>query len=360
MRGRVGGCRISAEVGGPAVSPACQCPVRGPGMIGAVSSDAAPPQPFPPVDPYEEGLLDVGDGQRVYWSVSGNPEGVPALLVHGGPGSGSSPGSRRGFDPRVYRIVQFDQRGCGRSEPHASDVRVSLAHNTTEHLIADMEALRTHLGIERWLLYGGSWGSTLILAYAERFPERVSRIVLVGVTTTTPAEIEWLYRGAGLLLPDAWERFRDHLPPGERDGNLVAAYARLVNHPDPAVHEAAARAWCAWEDAVIAHESQGTPGQYSAKPEAARLAMVRICTHYFAHHAWLEDGRLLRDAHRLAGIPATLIHGRLDLSAPLRTAWDLARAWPTADLNIIEDSGHTGSPTLRDTVLTALQAHSTE
>ncbi|SHF62637.1 prolyl aminopeptidase [Streptoalloteichus hindustanus] len=308
---------------------------------------------FPDIEPHAHGLLDVGDGNHIYWETSGNPDGKPVLCVHGGPGSGGKRGSRKAFDPDAYRIILFDQRGCGQSRPHASDPAVSLDHNTTEHLIADMERLREHLGVRRWLLFGGSWGSTLILAYAQRHPERVSEIILVGVTTTSPDEIDWLYRGVGRLLPGPWETFRDALPETDRDGDLVAAYHRLLNSPDAAVRTRAARAWCAWEDAVIAHETLGKPGQYSAKSDDDLMAFTRICAHYFAHHAWLEDGQLLREAHRLAGIPAVLIHGRLDLGSPLATAWELAKAWPDADLQIIDDSGHTGSPAMRDAVLAA-------
>ena len=226
-----------------------------------------------------------------------------------------------------------------------------MALNTTGHLLADMEALREHLGIDRWLLYGGSWASTLILAYAERHPSKVIGIILVGVTMTRPHEIDWLYHGLRLLLPIEWERFRAEAPAADRDTNLVEAYRQLMENPDIAVRERAARDWCAWEDAVIAHEIVGNPGQYSAKPDAAKLAFVRICTHYFAHGAWLDDEQLLRDVDRLKGIPGILIHGRLDLSSPLLTAWELAQAWPDAELKIIEDSGHTGSPNMAATVL---------
>ncbi|GAA1530887.1 prolyl aminopeptidase [Streptomyces albidochromogenes] len=312
-------------------------------------------RPYPPVEPYAHGLLDVGDGHRIYWETTGNPGGKAALCVHGGPGSGGGRGSRGLFDPEVYRIVLFDQRGCGESRPHASDPAVSLDHNTTEHLIADMERLREHLGVERWLLYGGSWGSTLILAYAERHPARVSEIVIAGVTMTRPEETDWLYRGVGRLLPGPWEAFRDALPAADRGGDLVAAYHRLMNSPDEAVRSKAARDWCAWEDAVIAHEALGKPGAYSDKPDDALLAFVRICTHYFANDAWLEDGQLLRDAGRLAGIPAVLIHGRLDLGSPLKTAWELSKAWPGAELQVIDDSGHTGSRTMRDAILEAIE-----
>ncbi|MER8236523.1 prolyl aminopeptidase [Streptomyces sp. NPDC094049] len=311
-------------------------------------------QPFPPVEPYAHGLLDVGDGNRIYWETSGGPEGKAALCVHGGPGSGGRRGSRAMFDPEVFRIILFDQRGCGESLPHASDPSVGLEHNTTDHLIADMERLREHLGVERWLLYGGSWGSTLILAYAERHPERVSEVVLVGVTTTRPEETDWLHRGVGRFLPGPWETFRDALPEPDRGGDLAAAYDRLMNSPDESVRVKAVRAWCAWEDAVIAHEALGHPGTYSGRPDDALVALVRLCAHYFTNDAWLDDGQLLRHAHRLAGIPAVLIHGRLDLGTPLKTAWELAAAWPDADLRVIDDSGHTGSPAMRDAALEAI------
>ncbi|WP_069165185.1 prolyl aminopeptidase [Nocardia altamirensis] len=320
----------------------------------STSSEAPVAEPFPPIEPYAKGLLDVGDGNQIYWETSGNPEGKPALVVHGGPGSGGKRGARKTFDPAIYRIVLFDQRGCGESLPHASDPAVDLSCNTTEHLIADMERLRTHLGIDKWLLYGGSWGSTLILAYAERFPERVSEIVLVGVTMTTLEETDWLYNGVARFLPEQWETFRDALPPDQRDGDIVLAYSRAINSQDPATRTALMRAWCAWEDAVISHESLGNPGQYSAKDDAAMLAFVRICSHFFANAAWLAEDQLLDNADKLAGIPGVLIHGRLDLSSPLSTAWELAKAWPDAELQVIDDSGHTGSPQMRTAVLEAV------
>jgi proline iminopeptidase len=301
---------------------------------------------FPPIEPYKQGLLDVGDGNRIYWEACGNPDGKPALVVHGGPGSGCGTGSRRAFDPERYRIVLFDQRGCGRSVPHASDPATDLSVNTTHHLLADMELLRERLGVERWLLYGGSWGSTLILAYAERFPERVSEIVLLGVTMTRRSDTDWLYRGVGRFFPAEWARFRDGVPEGERD-DLVGAYARLLESPDPEVRAQATLGWLAWEDAVISLEASGTPGAYSDRPPDAALAFVRICTHYFSHGAWLEEGELLANAGRLAGIPGVLIHGRQDLGSPVGTAWELAQAWPGSELVVVEDSGHTGSDTMR-------------
>jgi len=301
----------------------------------------------PPIEPYDHGMLDVGEGNLVYWETCGNPDGKPAVMVHGGPGSGCSTSMRRAFHPSRYRGVLFDQRGCGRSRPHASDPATDMAVNTTDHLIADMERLREHLGIARWLLYGGSWGSTLALAYAQRHPERVSEIVLVAVTMSRRSDIDWLYRGVGRFFPEAWERFRAGVPEAAGDGDLVAAYSRRMEDPDPGVRARAAQEWLAWEDAVISLESKGRPGAYSDRPPDAALAFVRICAHYFAHGAWLEEGALLRDAGRLAGIPGVLIHGRLDLGGPPVTAWELARAWPDAELHVIEDSGHTGSPEMR-------------
>jgi len=309
--------------------------------------------PYPPIEPYDSGMLDVGDGNLVYWEVCGNPVGKPALVVHGGPGSGCSTGQRRRFDPDRYRVVLFDQRGCGRSTPHASDPATDMAVNTTGHLLADMERLRVHLGIDRWLLFGGSWGSTLILAYAERHPERVSEIVIASVTTTRRSEIDWLYRGVGRFFPEEWERFRAGVSEADR-GDLVAAYARLMEDPDALVRDRAANDWCAWEDAVISLEPNGTRNVYGNRPSAARLALVRICAHYFANGAWLEEGALLRDAGRLAGISAVLVHGRLDLGGPPDTAWALARAWPGAELLVVDDSGHTGSDSMNERVLAAL------
>src|SRR3954471_17577077 len=223
-------------------------------------------------------MLDVGDGNRVYWEQCGDPDGKPALVVHGGPGSGCSTGMRRSVDPERYRVVLFDQRGCGRSVPHASDPATDMSVNTTWHLVADMERLREHLGIERWLLWGGSWGSTLALAYAERHPERVSAIALVAVTMSRRSDLDWLYRGVGRFFPEAWERFRNGVPEAERDGDLVAAYARLMEHPGARVRTRAAHDWTAWEDAVISVEPGGRHGAYSDRPTDGLFALVRICS----------------------------------------------------------------------------------
>ncbi len=276
---------------------------------------------YPPIEPYDQGMLDVGDGNLVYWEVCGNPDGKPALVVHGGPGSGCGAGARRPFDPDRYRIILFDQRGCGRSTPHASDPATDMRFNTTEHLLADMEQLREHLRVDRWLLFGGSWGSTLILAYAERHPDRVSQIVIPAVTTSRRSEIEWLYRGVGRFFPEEWDRFAAGVSEADRVGDVVAAYARLMEDPDPDVRAKAAIDWMTWEDAVVSVEPNGRPNPYSDRPPAAMLAFVRICAHYFAHGAWLEVGALLRDAGRLV---------------------------------VIDDSGHTGSDAMRTQVREAL------
>lgn len=295
-------------------------------------------------------MLDVGDGNLVYWEECGDPGGKPALVVHGGPGSGCGPHWRRLFDPARYRVVLFDQRGCGRSTPPAGDPTTDLRHNTTDHLIADMERLRAHLGIEKWLLHGGSWGSTLLLAYARRHVEHVSEIVISAVTTTRRSEIDWLYGGVGRFFPEQWRRFRDHA--GEPD--VLAGYARLTADPDPAVRDRAVTQWCAWEDTVLSGELAGRPGPYASRPGPARHAFVRLCAHYFSHGAWLDEGVLIREAGRLAGVPGVLVHGRLDLGSPLETAWELAAAWPGARLTVISDAGHLGGAATRTAVLDAL------
>ena len=303
---------------------------------------------FPLSEPFDSGLLDVGDGNQVYYEQVGNPEGVPVLMVHGGPGAGCSLNGRGAYDPKRFRTILFDQRNCGRSLPHAADPSVDLTANTTRHLVADMELLRAHVGVEKWMLNGGSWGSTLILAYAERHPERVSRVVITGVTTLDRASIAWWYEGTSRFFPEEYERFRDYVPAEERGEDifdLINAYGRLMTHPDPEVRARTAQEWLVWEDAIISLEPNGTRDNYTNRPDDAAAAFVRICAHYFANAAFLEDGELVRDAGKLEGIPALLVHGRHDLGGPPKTAWDLAKAWPGAELVIIEDAGHTGSET---------------
>jgi proline iminopeptidase len=314
---------------------------------------------YPEIEPYDRGMLDVGDGNLVYWEVCGNPHGKPAIVLHGGPGSGCSTGTRRSFDPKAYRIVLFDQRGCGRSTPHASDLRTDLSVNTTEHLLADMELLRQYLGIDQWMLLGGSWGSTLGLAYAERNPQRVAEIVFVGVTTTRRAEIDWLYRGVAPLFPARWARFRAGVPPAERDGDLVAAYHRLLQEPDPAIHMQAAKDWCEWESALVSVDPEASPDPRRLQP-AWQLAFARIATHYFHHNAWLEEGMLLRQASLLAHIPGILIHGRLDLGSPLVTAWELAQAWASSELVIVNGAGHSSTdPGMSEALIAATDRFAT-
>lgn len=315
---------------------------------------------LPPVEPYETGMLDTGDGNSVYWEVCGNPDGIPAVVLHGGPGQGCSVGMRRALDPDRHRVVLFDQRGCGRSRPHASDPRTDLSRNTTAHLVADIELLREHLGVARWVVFGGSWGTTVALAYAERHPDRVLGMLLVSVTTARRSEIDFLYRGAGRFFPEAWARFSDDRyrlptdtePPIE---DLLLDYGRRMDSFDPAVRAEAAAAWTAWEDAVISLEVTGRPGTYSGRPDDSAHALVRLCAHYYGNGAFLDDGQLLRDAHRLAGIPGALVHGRADLSCPATTAYELARAWPDARLHLVDDSGHTGSPSMRSTLREAAE-----
>jgi proline iminopeptidase len=295
---------------------------------------------YPEIEPYEHGLLEVGDGNLVYWESCGNPHGKPAIVVHGGPGSGCTPWHRRLFDPNAYRLVLFDQRNCGRSTPHASAPETDLASNTTAHLIADMERLREHLGIDRWLVFGGSWGSTLALAYAERYPDRVSEMVHFGVTTGRHAEMDWLFRGGvAIFFPEQWDRLRTSLPNTERSGDIVAAYHRRLNDSDPAVRQRASEAWCLWESATLAWPPSTRLAERFTDPAYA-LAFARIVTHYISHNAWLDEGSLLRGASALAGIPGILVNGRFDFQAPIGNAWELKRAWPRAELVIVDNAGH--------------------
>jgi proline iminopeptidase len=304
-------------------------------------------------------MLDVGDGQSIYWEASGSPEGKPAVALHGGPGSGSSPGRRRWFDPARYRLVQFDQRGCGRSTPHAGDLTTDLSTNTTHHLIADIERLREHLGIERWLVWGASWGVTLALAYAERHPERVTEMILLSITMTRRADVHWFAHETGRYFPEQWERFRAGVPEAERDGDLVAAYDRLLNaHPDQDVRRQAARDWVAWEDALLSLEDGYVVPNPRYADERFRICFARLVTHYFSHAAWLEEDELLRNAPHLAGIPGVLIHGRLDLAGPPDVAWKLAQAWPAAELHFVA-GGHTGDDEMSQLELEATERFAT-
>jgi len=297
---------------------------------------------YPEIEPHEHGMLDAGDGQRVYWETCGSPRGKAALVLHGGPGSGCTAWHRRLFDPRAYRTVLFDQRGCGRSTPHAGAPDTDLTANTTDHLIGDIERLRAHLAIDRWLVLGGSWGSTLALAYAERHPAHVGAMILFGVTTGRHREFDWWFRGgAAVLFPAQWARLRAAVPPAERDGDIVDAYHRLLHDPDPDVRRRAATEWCLWESATLAWPPAVRLAPRFTDPAYA-MAFARLVTHYVRRNAWLEDGCLLRGLDALADTPAVLVQGRLDLGAPIAWAWDLARAWPRAELVVVEHAGHAG------------------
>jgi proline iminopeptidase len=313
---------------------------------------------YPEIEPYDQGLLDVGDDHRIYWEACGEPGGKPAVVLHGGPGSGCTPWWRRLFDPQAYRVVLFDQRGCGRSTPHAGAATVALAANTTHDLVADVERLRRHLGIKRWLVLGGSWGSTLGLAYAQAHSDVVSEMVLFSVVTTTRREVEWVTRDAGRFFPAEWVRFRNGVPAHERDGDLVAAYSRLLLDTNPAVHHKAARDWCAWEGAHV-RIRPGDPPDPRYDDPVFRLCFARLVTHYWRHAAWLEDDALLRGVDRLAGIPGVLVHGRLDVSSPLDVPWRLARAWNGSELVIVDDQGHGGGPGITEAVVSATQRFAT-
>ena len=289
---------------------------------------------YPAIEPYDSGMLDVGDGHHVYWELCGTPGAKPAVLLHGGPGVGLSPEHRRLFDPARYQVMLFDQRGCGRSTPNAS-----LEANTTWDLVDDIERLRVIAGVDRWSVFGGSWGSTLALAYAERHPDRVTDMVLRGIFTVRREEIAWYYQeGASWLYPDLWESFLAPIPAEERS-DLVAAYRRRLVADDPAVRLEAARAWSLWEGQTITLLPNPALREVFAQDEYA-LAFARIENHYFVHDAFLEPGQLLRDASRLRHIPAVIVQGRYDLATPMRTAWDLHRAWPEADFQVVADAGH--------------------
>ena len=305
---------------------------------------------YPEIEPYAHGMLDVGDANLIYWETCGDPGGKPALVLHGGPGSGCTPSMRRYFDPAAYRIVLFDQRGCGRSRPHVSDPAVSLSANTTQHLLADIEHLRHYLDIDCWLVFGGSWGSVLGLAYAQRHPDLVTELILTGVGTGRRAEVELLTRGLGRLFGADWTRFRDGVPAPERDGSLAAAYSRLLNDPDPAVRAKAARDWCDWEEAIVPTSARPNP-RYD--DPAFRLAFARLVTHYWKNDHFLEDGVLLREASRLGPVPGVIIQGSLDLINLLGTPWQLTAAWPGSELVLIDQTGHGGGAATNAAIVAA-------
>ncbi len=303
-------------------------------------------------EPHAHGLLDVGDGHRIHWQEWGAPTGKPAVVLHGGPGSGCGSSWTHFFDLMKYRVVLFDQRGCGRSIPYAGTDITALSANTTQHLVADIERLRAHIGVSRWLVLGGSWGATLGLAYAEAHPDAVSELLLFAVVTSTRREVQWVTRDVGRFFPAEWRRFRDGVPFPVRDGDLAKAYNELLLDPDPAVHGTAARDWCAWEDRHVRTQA-GAPSDPRYEDPSFRLCFARLVTHYWRHAAWLEENALLLGAPRLSGIPGVLIHGGLDVSSPLDIPWRLAQAWTDGELVIVEGEGHRGGPRIREAIVSA-------
>ncbi len=289
---------------------------------------------YPEIEPFETGMLDVGDGHSVYWERVGTKGGKPAVFLHGGPGGGLSPKHRRLFDPARYEVILFDQRGCGKSTPHAE-----LESNTTWHLVADMERLREKFGFKKWLVFGGSWGSTLALAYSQTHPMRVSELVVRGIYTLSRAELDWYYQfGVSEMFPEKWERFLEPIPAGER-GNMMTAYRKLLTGSDRKKQIEAARAWSLWEGETITLLPEPQMSDQFGEDDFA-LAFARIENHYFVHGGWLRERQLLDDAHKLEGIPGVIVHGRYDMPCPARYAWELHKGWPEAEFFLIEGAGH--------------------
>ena len=291
---------------------------------------------YPEIQPYQTGQLDVGDGHNLYWELSGNPNGKPVVFLHGGPGGGSSPEHRRQFNPEKYKILVFDQRGCGKSTPYAS-----LQANTTWDLVEDIEKLRTQVAkVDKWQVFGGSWGSTLSLAYAQKYPERTTELVLRGIFLFDQSEIDWMYKegGASCIYPDKWEEFFAPIPEAER-GELVQAYQKRLTSDDADEQLRAAKAWSKWEGDIVTLLPSPATVEHFTTPEVA-VAVARIENHYMANHGWLEEGQLLRDASKLKGIPGVIVQGRHDSCTPPVSAWKLKQVWPEAELNIVPDGGH--------------------
>lgn len=303
---------------------------------------------YPEIEPYDSGMLDVGDGHQIYWERVGTPGAKPAVFLHGGPGGGCNNNHRRVFDPARYDVLLFDQRGCGRSTPHAC-----LEANSTWHLVADIEHLRQLCGVEKWLVFGGSWGSTLALAYAETHPERVSELVLRGIYTLTQAELDWYYQyGVSEMHPEKFEQFQAPIPAAER-GNMMLAYHQRLTGNNESEKLACAKAWSQWEGGTVTLLPDPALVDDFGGDQFA-LAFARIENHFFINKGWLDDGQLLRDAYKLHGIPGVIVHGRFDMPCPLKYAWNLAKAWPDAELQIIEAAGHAMSePGILDALIQA-------
>ena len=303
---------------------------------------------YPEIEPYASGHLDVGDGHKIYWERSGTAGAKPAVFLHGGPGGGFSPSHRRLFDPALYDVLLFDQRGCGKSTPYAD-----LNANTTWHLVADIERLREMAGVEKWQVFGGSWGATLALAYAETYPERVSELVVRGIYTLTKAELDWYYQfGVSEMFPDKWERFMAPIPPEERH-EMMLAYNRRLTGADRAVALEAAQAWSIWEgETITLLPEKSTSGKFEDADFA--YAFSRIENHFFVNAGWMDEGQLLRDAYKLKDIPGVIVHGRYDMPCPAKYAWLLHKAWPQAEFHLIEGAGHAYSePGILDQLIRA-------
>ncbi|AVL53304.1 prolyl aminopeptidase [Roseobacter denitrificans] len=288
---------------------------------------------YPPVDPFDQRMLDVGQGHRIYVEQCGNPAGIPVIVLHGGPGGGCSPAMRRYFDPTVFRVILFDQRGCGRSRPHAS-----VTHNTTWHLVDDIELIRRTLDIDDWIVFGGSWGATLSLIYAQSHPDRTRHLVLRGVFLMTQAELDWFYGGgAGKFWPEVWARFTGPIPEDER-GDLIEAYRRRLFSGDMPQETRFAKAWSSWENALASIHSSGTSGD--APGEYAR-AFARLENHYFSNAGFLDfDGQILANVGRIAHIPGVIVQGRYDMICPPDSAYRLAEAWENCELKMVRNAGH--------------------
>jgi proline iminopeptidase len=297
---------------------------------------------YPVTPPFDDGVLETSEGHRVHWERVGNPDGTPAVVLHGGPGSGAAPWWRTYFDPDRYQVTLFDQRGCGRSRPLASDPLVDMSTITTQHLIEDIEDLRRLHGVDRWLVFGGSWGSTLGLAYAVEHPTRVSHLVLWGVVTTTPHEVHWLTWAMGEVYPEAFAALRALVPDLADGGNLPAAYHRMLMSPDPQTRDRAARAWCAWEERLATLSGPPAPSPRYADAEF-RLGFARLVTHFFGRHGFLPSDGISGRLHRIADVPAVLVRGRLDIASPLGVSWRLAQRMPNAVLHVVEGEGHGGA-----------------
>ena len=303
----------------------------------------------PPIEPHASGMLALDGTHRMYWEETGNPDGIPVVFLHGGPGAGAAPAHRRFFDPAAFRIVIFDQRGAGRSTPHGS-----IEDNTTQHLVADIESLRRARGIESWIVFGGSWGSTLALAYAQAHPDRVRALVMRGIFMSRKAELDWFLDGARHVFPEAWRAFSGFLPPDER-GDVLGSYLRRLVDPDPAVHMPAARAWSTYEGSCSTlMPSPETVASFGE--DAKALGLARIEAHYFAHGSFLREGQLLEDLGRIRHIPATIVQGRYDMVCPIISADDLARAWPEARYVVVPDAGHSAmEPGIRAALVDAME-----